>query len=103
MVGSHADKVKESGENPRDKESMFAPIIKKFSRLEFIAFTPMDCRFPDSDQMKEVKKQIQKSSAILRSPETVSLNAHTFYIYLLDSFKDDPAVSLEKDSATNPQ
>ena len=96
VVGSHADKVKESGENPRDKETMFAPIIKKFSHLEFIAFTPMDCRFPDSDQMKEVKKQIQKSSAILRSPDTVSLNAHTFYIYLLDSFKDDPAVSLRK-------
>ena len=96
VVGSHADKVKESGENPRDKESMFAPIIKKFSMLEFIAFTPMDCRFPDSDQMKEVKKQIQKSSAILRSPDTVSLNAHTFYIYLLNSFKDDPAVSLRK-------
>ena len=96
VVGSHADRVKESGKNPRDKESMFAPIIKKFSKLEFIAFTPMDCRFPDSDRMKEVKKQIQKSSAILRSPETVSLNAHTFYIYLLDCFKDHLAVSLHE-------
>ena len=95
VVGSHADKVKEIGENPRDKESMFAPIIKKFSKLEFIAFTPMDCRFPDSDQMKEIKKQIQRSSAILRSPETVSLNAHTFYIYLLDTFKDSLAVSMK--------
>ena len=95
VVGSHADKVKESGENPRDKESIFAPIIKKFSSLQFIAFTPMDCRYPDSDQMKEVKKQIQKSSAILRSPEMVSLNAHTFYIYLLDNFKHDLAVSLK--------
>ena len=95
VVGSHADKVKESGENPRDKESIFALIIKKFSKLQFIAFTPMDCRYPDSDQMKEVKKQIQKSSAILRSPETISLNAHTFYIYLLDSFKDELAVSLK--------
>ena len=95
VVGSHADKVKENGENPRDKESLFAPIIKKFSKLLFIAFTPMDCRFPNSDQMKEVKRQIRKSSAILRSPETISLNAHTFYIYLLESFKDNLAVSLK--------
>ena len=94
VVGSHADKVLESGENPRDKESMFAPIIKKFSKLEFTTFIPMDCRFADSDQIKELKKQIQKSSAILRSPETVSLNAHTFYIYLFDSFKNNLAVSL---------
>ena len=94
VVGSHADKIIKSGENPRDKESMFAPIIKKFSKLEFIAFTPMDCRYPDSDQMREVKKQVQQSSAILRSPEAISLNAHTFYIYLLDSFKGDLTVSL---------
>ena len=60
VVGSHADKVKESGENPRDKESMFAPIIKKFTRLEFIAFTPMDCRFPDSDQNERSKENNTK-------------------------------------------
>ena len=95
VVGSHADKVKESRENPRDKENLFAPIIEQFSKLEFVAFTPMDCRLPNTNQMKEVKKQIQQSSAILRSPETVSLNAHTFYIYLLDSFKDDLTVSLK--------
>ena len=94
VVGSHADILKEKKEDPRNKERMFAPILKKFPKLEFIAFVPMDCRYPDTNQMKEVKKLIQKSSAILRSPETVSLNAHTFYIYLLDSFKDDHAVSL---------
>ncbi len=54
----------------------------------------MDCRFADSDDMKKARKQIQKSSAILRSPETISLNAHTFYIYLAETFKDDLALSL---------
>ena len=95
VVGSHADMLKEGDDNLQDKESIFAPIIEKFSKLEFVAFTPMDCRYPDSDQMKDVKKQIQKSSAFLCSPETVSLNAHTFYIYLLDTFKDDISVSLK--------
>ena len=95
VVGSHADQCKQRGETPRDKENMFAPIIERFSKLKFIGFTPMDCRFPDSDQMKEVKKQIQKSSVTLRSPEAISLNAHTFYIYLLDTFKDYLAVSLK--------
>ena len=92
VIGSHADKVKENGENPLNKESIFAPIIRKFSKLELIAFTPMDCRHPDTNQIKEI--QIQKSSAIIRSPEAVSLNAHAFYIYLLDSFKAELAVSL---------
>ena len=94
VIGSHADKLTERGDKPRDKEPVFAPVIKKFSKLEFIAFTPMDCRYADSDQMRKVKKQIQKSSALLRSSETISLNAHTFLIYLLDNFKSCPAVSL---------
>ncbi len=94
VVGSHADQVKEMGEDPRAKEGIFAPIIKQFPKFEFTEFIPMDCRFVDSDDMKRGRKQIQKSSAILRSPETISLNAHTFYIYLAESFKDDLALSL---------
>ena len=95
VIGSHADILKENKDDPWNKENMFSPIFKKFPKLELIAFVPMDCRYPDTDQMKLAKKLIQQSSAILRSPETISLNAHTFYIYLLDSFKDDLATSLK--------
>ncbi len=94
VVGSHVDQVKENGEDPRAKEGIFAHVIKQFPKFEFTEFIPMDCRFVDSDDMKKARKQIQKSSAILRSPETISLNAHTFYIYLAESFKDDLALSL---------
>ena len=95
VVGSHADILREKQQDPWSKESIFAPVFKNFSKFKFIAFIPMDCRYPDTEQMKNAKKLIQKSSAILRSPETISLNAHTFYIYLLDSFKDDLAVCLK--------
>ena len=96
VVGSHADQVKEMREHPLAKqEGIFAPIIKQFPKFEFTAFIPMDCRFADSNDMNILRKQIQKSSAILRSPETISLNAHTFFIYLAESFKGDLAVSLK--------
>ena len=94
VVGSHADILKKKKKDPWRREGMFALILNNFTSFEFISFIPMDCRCPNTAQMKEVKKIIQKSSAILRSPETVSLNAHTFYVYILDSFKDDLAVSL---------
>ncbi len=55
----------------------------------------MDCRYADSNDMNIVRKQIQKSSTILRSPETISLNAHTFYIYLAENFQEELAVSLK--------
>ena len=95
VIGSHADILRKKQQDPWSKERMFAPVLSEFLQFEFKAFIPMDCRYPDTDQMKEAKKLIQKSSAILRSPQTISLNAHTFYIYLLDSFKDDLAVSLK--------
>ncbi len=95
VVGSHADQVEEMGEDPRAKEGIFAPVIKQFPKFEFKEFIPMDCRFADSDYMKKARKQIQKSSAVLRSPETISLNAHTFYIYFAESFKNELAVSLK--------
>ncbi len=95
VVGSHADQVKEMGKDPRAKEGIFAPIIKQFPKFEFTEFIPMDCRFADSDDIQKAKEQIKKSSAILRSSETISLNAHAFYIYLAESFKDDLAVSLK--------
>ncbi len=95
VVGSHADQVKEMEEDPQAKESIFAPIIKQYPEFEFTEFIPMDCRFADSYDMIKARKLIQKSSAILRSPETISLNAHTFYIYLAESFKDELAVSLK--------
>ncbi|XP_064387632.1 uncharacterized protein LOC135335893 isoform X2 [Halichondria panicea] len=94
VVGSHADQVTEMGDDPQAKAGIFAPIIKQFPRFMFTEFIPMDCRFADSNDMTKARKQIQKSSAILRSPETISLNAHTFYIYLAESFKDDLALTL---------
>ena len=95
VVGSHADVVKEKKEDPSSKEGIFAPIIEKFSKFKYLAFVPMDCRLPDSPGMKETRLHIENSSALLRSPVAITLNAHTFYIYLLDSFKDKPAVSLK--------
>ena len=100
VVGSHADVVKEKGEDPRSKEGIFSPIIEKFPKFKYLAFVPMDCRLPDSPGMKETRRHIEHSSALLRSPEAITLNAHTFYIYLLDSFKDELAVSLKTLRAT---
>ncbi len=94
VVGSHADVVKDEREGVWAKRKLFADIIKKFPKFEFVEFIPMDCRFADSIHMKRARKLIQKSSCFLRSPEVISLNAHTFYVYLAESFKGHLAVTL---------
>ena len=95
VVGSHADVLLEKGEDPRSREGIFAPIIEKFLKFKYVAFVPMDCRLPKSEGMDEVRNHLENSSALLRSPVAITFNAHTFYIYLLDSFKDVLAVSLK--------
>ena len=95
VIGSHADILTKNKEDPWNRERIFSLVIEKFPQFVFKAFIPMDCRYPETNEMKEAKKVIQNSSAILRSPETISLNAHTFYIYLLDNFSDTLTVSLK--------
>ena len=94
VVGSNADILKEYGENAWSREFIFGPAFNQFPKVEFVAFIPMDCRYPDTVEMKQVKKLVQRSITILRSPETVSLNAHFFYIYVRDSFNTEIAVSI---------
>lgn len=95
VIGSHADKLQLRGLDPKSKEDIFAHIIEKFPNFKYVAFVPIDCRLADSEGMKVVRRHLEKSSALLRSPEAINLNAHTFYIYLFDSFKDELAVSLK--------
>ncbi len=85
VFDSHADQITAMGKDPWAKKSIFAPIIKKFPKFELTGFIPMDCHL--LIQMIKARKQIQKSSAILRSPETISLNAHLFTSTLLKTSK----------------
>ena len=91
VVGSHADLVKD----PMSIEGIFEPIIKKFSKFKYVAFVPINCRMPDSPGMTDIRHHIENSSALLRSPVAITPNAHSFYKYLVHSFKDELAVSLK--------
>ncbi len=92
VFGSHADQITAMGKDPRAKESIFAPIIKKFPKFELTGFIPMDCHFADSDD----KNKKTDSEKLCYSP--LSRNhqpeCSPFYIYLAENFKDDLAVSL---------
>ena len=83
VIGSHADILTKIKEDPWSREIIFASVIKEnFPQFLFTAFIPMDSRYPENDEMKEPKKLIKKSSAILRSPETISLNYCSHLLHL---------------------
>ena len=89
VVGSHADKLKEAKEDPSPKRRAIEQVVAKFPEFKMVEFIPMDCRYPQSNDMKVLRRQLEKTCTALRSKLTVNLNSHSFLIYLLDKFKGE--------------
>ena len=97
IVGSHADVLKERGEDPELKLSCLKPNTEEFSsKFVFAGFIVIDCQYPISRGMNELRQCLKNSCNALRMRETITFNAHCFYIYLVDKFKVSIAVTVEQ-------
>ena len=54
----------------------------------------MDCQFSESNGINELRQNITKSCKCLRIQEDITFNAHCFYVYLMDQFRDLSAIML---------
>ena len=97
IVGSHADVLKVRGENPVSKINSLKPdTVILFSKFVFAGFIAMDCQYPESHGMSELRHCLKGSCNALRTKEIITFSAHCFYVYLVDKFKDSIAVSVEQ-------
>ena len=96
IVGSHADTLKSKGASPQEKVNALVSILgpNYFINLEFIGFIPMDCQLHESTGMNDLRPLLVRSCSQLRIQEPITFNAHCFLVYLLETFKDTPAVTL---------
>ena len=99
ITGSHADVVADHGDNPRTKmksiiESIKTELAKSTAKLA--AFTTVDCRVSISPGISSLRQHLQKSSKELKDHGVMNFMSHCFHIYLLEYFKDLPAVSLSQ-------
>ena len=96
ITGSHADIV---ADPPYTKMKCIVDSIE--SQLEqsiakFVAFITMDCRFSDSKGISTLRQNLKKSSIELKDHGVMNFMSHCFHVYLLEDFKDHPAVSLSQ-------
>ena len=100
IVGSHEDILKANGEDPESKKQLILQSVRKFPQFELIDFVLMDCRYSNSIGMKQLRHSVGTACVSLRDRLSVTINAHTFLIYLLDKFRDVIAVMLKEVQST---
>ena len=96
FVGSHADFLKSSGTNAKDKIKAIIDSLdtKCFMNMELVGFVAMDCQYHESSGMSDLRHLLNKSCNELRIHEPITFNAHCFLVYLIDTFTNSPAVTI---------
>ena len=92
LIGSHADQVKDVEEKSQLMKSLVSS--SKSYGFTYSGQVILDCRFAESPQMTELYTMLANSCHKLRSSQTLSFDSHSFLLFLLDKFKDRPALTL---------
>ena len=92
IVGSHADHCK----NSKEKMQLVGSITRSFSLGSVLlkGSVAIDCRYAHSASMTKLRALLSDSCQCLRISERMSLTDHCFLVFLLDKFKDSPAVTV---------
>ena len=90
IVGSHRDKSK----HVKTKSQFMMSFVESF-KLEgyvFVGQVVLDCRLAASSSMSDLRSLLSQSCQALRSTEHMAIESHCFLVFLLDKFRDEPAI-----------
>ena len=98
VIGSHADLVCHCCDPPQRVEAMIQSFKSKLSTMPvgFSSSVAMDCREPTSCGINELRRQLKTSSDQLRDTTVMNFTCHCLYVFLLDKFRSQPAVTIGK-------
>ena len=96
IVGSFADRIKSKSELMKKHEvvrSLLSTPI--FSGIHFSGFVTTNCCFSESSSMSDLRQTIATSCEVLKIKAEMSFNSHCFFLYVLDKYRQFPAVTLD--------
>ena len=97
IVGSHKDVVKSKGEDPKAKVDLeFLQKVCVSSGFVLFNFIPMDCRQSNSRSITKLAESMKKSCDALREEVIATHHSYHLFTYLLEEFKETPAVTFEE-------
>lgn len=94
IIGSYADSISTS--EMRRKLNFIELIINNHSLNNFLVagHVILDCRYPESQSMTQLRSVLSGSCQELRSSEEIAIAYHSFLVFLFDQFRDQPAITL---------
>ena len=100
IIGSHADQVKVKKEL-EGKRHIVETLLKEeaFASFCYVGFVALDCQYAKSSSMSQLRQYLAESCEELRYTCKMSFRTHCFLVYLLDKFRDCPAVRVRDVSA----
>ena len=100
IIGSHADQVKVKKEL-EGKRHIVETLLKEkaFASFHYVGFVALDCQYAKSSSMSQLRQYLAESCEELRHTCKMSFRTHCFLVYLLDKFRDRPAVRVRDVSA----
>ena len=92
IVGTHADQCR----NLEEKMRLIGSVTSSLTLNGIIlkGSIAIDCRYANSAAMTKLRALLADSCRCLRISEQMSLTDHCFLVFLLDKFKDIPAVTI---------
>ena len=99
IVGSHADKLRSQGKNPVKKIKRLQSLLEKEFvdvSLIFKGLLYMNCTLSHSDEINKLRLLCQKSVESLREKGIMHFTSHCFFVLLLETFKGEVAVTIDK-------
>ena len=101
IVGSHADLVKSSRQELKEKSSLVESIAESRAKhLTYKGFVSMDCRESKTKKARHFRSLLSTSQqAILSSQPSMSLNCHVLYAFLCSKIKKTSCTLQELTSA----
>ena len=96
IVGSHADVLLSRRENPNQKLEGVVATLPQFKSFNSPAFIAMNCQYPESTEMTQLRRIVKTSSDATHTSEVIHFNTHCLYTYILNQFKGLYAVPLRQ-------
>ena len=101
LVGSHADRVKSTGESVQEKMTQLSALLKKLPvSFHFGGQVALDSRDPASKEIRLFCSLVNQSCTVLRQTADVDLRCHVLYAFLLERFEGKVACTVS-DIATS--
>ena len=97
IVGSHVDVLEARGDDPSSKAGIIESLRSNhFKNLKFAGFVAINCQFPESAGMTELRTCLKNSCDQLRRQETINFSAHCLQTFLINKFRDRIALKINE-------